>query len=130
MNQLSESRPPEIDGPEKARWLRLLHRITGVGIFSFLMLHILNIWLVGFGPEPFNTLIVFYRHPVARVGHIFLLFSVLFHAVNGLRIILLDFWPELGRYQRRMIWGAAVIFLAVFIPSSLLILMDALLPHD
>jgi succinate dehydrogenase / fumarate reductase cytochrome b subunit len=109
-------------------WVRSLHRVTGLGVLIFLTLHIVSIWLVGFGPEPFNTLAWLYRHPAARLLHLFLFFSVLFHAVNGVRIITLDFWPALRRYQRASIWVAAILFLAVFIPSSLLILMDAFLP--
>jgi succinate dehydrogenase / fumarate reductase cytochrome b subunit len=109
-------------------WVRSLHRVTGLGVLTFLVLHIVSIWLAGLGPEPFNTLAWLYRHPAARVLHLFLFFSVLFHAVNGARMIILDFWPALQRRQRASIWVAAVLFLAVFIPSSLLILMDAFLP--
>jgi succinate dehydrogenase / fumarate reductase cytochrome b subunit len=110
------------------RWLRVLHRLTGVGVFIFLAGHIVNIWLVGFGPEPFNSLTVLYYHPAARLGHVLLFFSVLFHATNGLRLIVLDLWPALWRYRRASIWVTAVVFLSIFIPSSLLILMDAFLP--
>jgi succinate dehydrogenase / fumarate reductase cytochrome b subunit len=106
-------------------WLRRLHRITGVGVFIFLVLHISHIWLLGFGPGPFNRLTLFYQHPVARLLQIFLFFSVLFHAVNGVRMTALDVWPGLLRYRRALTWVAAVIFLIVFIPSSLLVLMDA-----
>jgi succinate dehydrogenase / fumarate reductase cytochrome b subunit len=106
-------------------WLRRVHRITGVGVFIFLVLHISHIWLLGFGPEPFNRLTLFYQHPIARLLQIFLFSSVLFHAVNGVRMTALDFWPGLLHYRRVLIWIAAVIFLIVFIPSSLLILMDA-----
>lgn len=110
------------------RWLRRIHRASGVGVFAFLALHIINIWLVGFGPEPFNTLAVLYRHPAARILHVFLFFGVLFHAVNGLRLIILDFWPGLWRFRRGSVWAAAVIFLLIFVPSALLILMDGFLP--
>jgi succinate dehydrogenase / fumarate reductase cytochrome b subunit len=109
-------------------WVRSLHRVTGLGVLTFLVLHIVSIWLAGLGPEPFNSLAWLYRHPAARLLHLFLFFSVLFHAVNGARMIILDFWPALQRRQRASIWVAAVLFLAVFIPSSLLILMDAFLP--
>ena len=113
---------------DEERWLRRIHRVSGVGLFAFLALHIINIWLVGFGPEPFNTLAIFYRHPAARILHVFLFFGVLFHAVNGLRLIILDFWPGLWRFRRGSVWAAAVIFLLTFVPSALLILMDCFLP--
>ena len=111
---------------EKLAWV--LHRVTGIGVFIFLALHIVHIWLIGFGPEPFNTLTAFLNHPLARILHIFLFFSVLFHAVNGIRVIILDFWPTLWQYRRQSVNIATGVFLLIFIPSTLLILMDAFLP--
>jgi len=111
---------------EQIAWL--LHRVTGVGIFIFLTLHIVHIWLIGFGPEPFNTITAFLNHPLARILHIFLFFSVLFHAINGIRVIALDFWPALWQYRRQSVNIATTVFLLIFIPSILLILMDAFLP--
>ena len=106
----------------------VLHRITGVGIFLFLLLHIFHIWLAGFGPVVFNRMIDIFNHPLARLMHIFLFFSVLFHAINGLRVIVLDFWPAAERYQRLSVYAAGFLFFTLFIPSTLLILMDAFLP--
>ena len=113
---------------EQIAWI--LHRVTGVGMFIFLVLHILHISLIGFGPEPFNTVTAFLNQPLARILHIFLFFSVLFHAVNGIRVIILDFWPALWQYRRQSVNIATAVFLLIFIPSALLILMDAFLPSN
>ena len=113
---------------EQLTWI--LHRVTGIGVFIFLVLHILHIWLIGFGPKPFNTVTTFLNHPLARILHIFLFFSVLFHAINGIRVIILDFWPVLWQYRRHSVNIATVVFLLIFIPSTLLILMDAFLPSN
>ena len=109
----------------EGHWAWILHRAAGIGVFVFLALHIFDIFLVGFGPEPFNTLAIIYHHPLARIGHIFLFFGVLFHAINGVRITILDFWPQLWKYQRQSVWIVAVIFLVLFIPSTIVILVDA-----
>ena len=106
---------------------QLLHRITGVGVFLFLVMHIFHIWLAGFSPTTFDNLITVFTHPVFRVLNIFLFFSVLFHAINGLRVVLLDFIPALTRYRRGSLYVAAFLFFVVFIPSTLLILMDTFL---
>ncbi len=108
----------------EGHWAWILHRASGIGVFAFLALHIFDIYLVGFGPEPFNTLAVIYHHPISRIGHIFLFFGVLFHAVNGIRIVIMDFWPSLWKYQRQSIWIVTVIFLALFIPTTIAILVD------
>ena len=105
----------------------LLHRITGIGVFAFLALHIIDIWLIGLGPEPFNSFKAFFHLPAARVFHLFLFFGLLFHAINGVRIILLDFWPAFSGFRRDSVYITLIICLLIFIPSSLLILMDAFL---
>lgn len=105
-----------------------LHRLTGVGVFLFLALHILHIGLMGLGPERFDEVTRFLTQPAARFLHVFLFFSVLFHAINGVRLILLDFAPGLARYRRHSLYIAALVLALTFIPGALLILMDAFLP--
>jgi succinate dehydrogenase / fumarate reductase cytochrome b subunit len=63
-----------------------------------------------------------YKSPPFRVLEVFLIFGVLFHAVNGLRVIILDFWPGMGRYERAMVWIESVIVAAVFIPATVIVL--------
>lgn len=99
-----------------------LHRLAGLGILMFLSLHIVDIFLLAFGPEVFNELLVIYHHPVARVMEVFLLFAVLFHALNGLRIIIQDFFPRAMMAQRKLVVAELVVFLAVFLPSAWIML--------
>ena len=120
-------RPCARQGREE-RLVWLLHRLTGIGLFIFLGIHILHIWWAGFGPEPFNTLTRYLNHPAARLFHPLLFFSVLFHAVNGLRIIIVDLLPPSGQLERYSIQVATVVFLLVFVPSVLLLIVDAYLP--
>lgn len=84
----------------------------------FLLLHITDIFLVTLGADVFNATLFIYRAAPFRVLEVFLIFGVLFHAVNGLRVILLDFWPRMGRYQHVMVWIESVIVVAVFIPGA------------
>lgn len=110
----------------EGQWSWILHRLTGLGIFLFLALHIIDIYLILLGPEPFNTLATIYHHPVARVGHIFLFFSLLWHAFNGTRITLMDFVPHWWKYQKQAVWIQVVVFLAVFVPSTIAIILSIL----
>lgn len=96
-------------------WAWLLHRTTGLGILLFLLLHIFDIFLIAFGPEVFNALLFIYRAWWARVLEVFLLFGVLFHALNGLRLIIQDFWPALWRYERQMILAETIVFVPLFL---------------
>lgn len=93
----------------------LLHRASGLGILLFLALHIVDIFLMAFGPEVFNELLVLYHSAPGRILTVFLLFGVLFHALNGFRIIVQDFWPKLWPYERQLIWVEAAIFIPIFL---------------
>jgi succinate dehydrogenase / fumarate reductase cytochrome b subunit len=100
----------------------LLHRASGLGILLFLVLHIFDIFLMGLGPGPFNALLVIYHAWWGRILTVFLLFGVLFHAVNGARIIVQDLWPQLWRHQGKLIWIETALFLPVFLWAAYLTL--------
>jgi succinate dehydrogenase / fumarate reductase cytochrome b subunit len=98
------------------------HRITGLGVLLFLLLHIVDIFLVNYGPEVFNELLFLYRHPVFRIGEIILVGAVYYHAANGVRIMLIDFWPAAYRYERQLFYGVMAVFLLAFIPTAFLMI--------
>lgn len=108
------------------QWSWILHRLSGIGVFLFLTIHIFDIYLLAFGEETFNELLFLYTQPWAKFLDIFLFFGLLFHAVNGIRITILDFWPSLWRYQRQSVWIQTVVFLAVFLPSTVLLVRSML----
>lgn len=51
--------------------------------------------------------------------------AVLFHALNGLRVILVDFWSKGPRFQRQMTWGIAAVWLIVMIPGAYFMLLHS-----
>ncbi|MFN2244368.1 MAG: succinate dehydrogenase, cytochrome b556 subunit [Anaerolineae bacterium] len=108
----------------------MLHRVTGLGVFFFLALHILDIFLVSFGPELFDSLLFFYHQFLLKLAIVFGLFpGVLYHGLNGMRIIAIDFWPNLGRKQA-MLWRIQIIvFAAAYIPSAILMLLSMFGSH-
>ena len=108
------------------QWSWALHRVTGVGVLIFLCLHILDTALIMLGPEHYNQIIALYRHPVFRVGEVGLFASVLFHALNGLRILLIDFWPDLARLHRQLFLAEMIAFVAAMIPVTYLMLKPLL----
>jgi len=104
------------------QWSWALHRVTGVGVLVFLLLHILDTSLIILGPEHYNTIIALYRVPAFRVMEVGLFAAVLFHALNGVRIILVDFWPDLTRVHRQLFYAELVLFVAAMIPIAYLML--------
>src|ERR1700754_1164546 len=97
-------------------WSWVLHRITGATIFFFLFVHVLDTALVRVSPQAYNEVIETYKTPIVGLMEIGLVVAVLYHALNGIRVILIDFWQKGPRYQRQMLWIVVGIFLAVFIP--------------
>jgi succinate dehydrogenase / fumarate reductase cytochrome b subunit len=85
-------------------WSWVLHRITGVAIYFFLLVHVLDTALIRVSPEAYNAVIGTYKNPIMGIGETFLVAAVVFHAFNGLRVILIDFWSKGSKYQRVMMW--------------------------
>lgn len=100
------------------QWAWLLHRGAGLGVLLFLTLHIVDIWVLGLGESAFDRLLILYTWPPFKVLELFLIFGVLYHAVNGLRIILIDFVPGATRLERQLFWLEVVVVLAVMIPAG------------
>lgn len=104
-------------------WSWVLHRITGVGIFFFLLVHILDTALLRLSPEAYNTVINAYKTPIMGIGEIALVAAIGFHALNGLRIILIDFWRFGTKLQRPLFWAVIVLWLVLlagFVPRHLM----------
>jgi succinate dehydrogenase / fumarate reductase, cytochrome b subunit len=104
-------------------WSWVLHRITGVAIYFFLLVHILDTSLVRISPEAYDAVISTYKTPIMGLGEIALVAAIGLHALNGLRIILIDFTKFGLRHQRLMFWvvvGLWLVLLAGFIPRQLM----------
>lgn len=100
------------------QWAWILHRLSGVGILLFLLVHILDTGLIAFGPRVYDRVVALYRLPLFRVGEVGLAAAVLYHALNGIRITLVDFFPEWGVHQRRLFFGVIGLFVSLFVPAA------------
>ncbi|GAA1819397.1 succinate dehydrogenase, cytochrome b556 subunit [Agromyces neolithicus] len=104
-------------------WSWVLHRITGVAIFFFLLVHILDTALVRVSPEAYNAVIGTYQTPIMGLGEVALVGAIVFHAFNGLRIILVDFWSWATRNQKVLFYIVValwVITMLAFTPRHLI----------
>ncbi|QBR73630.1 succinate dehydrogenase, cytochrome b556 subunit [Microbacterium sediminis] len=104
-------------------WSWVLHRITGVAIFFFLLVHVLDTALIRVSPEAYNAVMSTYQTPIMGLGELVLVGAIAYHAFNGLRIILVDFWSKGARYQRWLFWGVIgvwVVVMAGFAPRHLM----------
>ena len=97
-------------------WSWILHRVTGLGILLFLIIHVVDTALVIYFPDLYDHALAIYQSGFFRFAELLIFFAVIFHALNGLRIIIQDFWPVMMVRQRQFAWGAALIALIAIIP--------------
>ncbi len=98
----------------------ILHRIGGLGMVIFVGLHVLASFVGG----RFGTFI----NPIYESWgfQVVIFFCVLFHVINGLRIVILDLWPKLIEYQREAIWLEWMVFLPIYSMAVYVIVSNAL----
>ncbi|WP_407540193.1 succinate dehydrogenase, cytochrome b556 subunit [Deinococcus radiomollis] len=89
----------------EGQWAFLLHRLSGLAILAYLLLHVISISLVVFGEDPYKAVHSLYDFWAFRIGLIFVTAAVVYHAFNGLRIIVMDFTGTGVAYQRQMWYG-------------------------
>jgi succinate dehydrogenase / fumarate reductase cytochrome b subunit len=101
-----------------------LHRITGLGILIFVGTHVIAAFFLNALGD--NISIVITAIYESTYMQIFIYFCVLYHALNGLRLIVEDLWPPLLRYHRELLWFQWLVFAPVFGLPAFLMLMSIL----
>jgi succinate dehydrogenase / fumarate reductase cytochrome b subunit len=83
-------------------WAWILHRITGLGLTVYILIHIIALMSLLKGPLAFNEEMAFFRTPVFLFFEWFLGILVMFHALNGIRIALVDLGNG-ARYHKQIL---------------------------
>lgn len=94
----------------------ILHRIAGTGLFIFFITYILALAGVSF-------IHVLYQNWLFQV---IVLFCAMFHAINGMRLTILDIWPRLQQYQHKAIRIEWAIFWPLYIIAVIIVFRSAL----
>jgi succinate dehydrogenase / fumarate reductase cytochrome b subunit len=101
------------------------HRISGVAIWSFVVLHVVDIYLVGGNPDAYDEILKIYASLPGRIMEVLLGAALLYHALNGLRIIVMDFWPAMTVYHKQLWYLSWVVFIVVGLPVTYQIMAPA-----
>ncbi len=104
------------------RWAFVAHRATGVAVFAFLALHVFDVALFTVSQERFDDVHELYGTTPMRVFECLLLFAILFHTLNGLRLMLLDVAEVRLATARRLLHVAVVLTAVLGTAASLVIL--------
>lgn len=102
------------------QWSWVLHRLTGLGVVFFLFLHVIDTSWAVFYPQKYVEAIAIYQSPLFTLGEFALVAAVVYHAINGLRISILDNRPSLWRYQQRAAIYVLGISVLILIPVFVL----------
>lgn len=100
------------------QWSWLAHRITGVAIILFLFAHVVDTAVVGWGPEAYDRVVSVYHNWVVKLLELGLVAAVLYHAINGVKIMVFDFWPSTTRHMKPIALGSTLLFLASMVPVT------------
>lgn len=98
----------------------VLHRIGGLGMAIFITIHILSTFLGGDIGKALNNI---YENWAFQIV---IFFFVLFHAINGLRITILDLWPNLLSHLREAVWVEWAVFIPIYGLAVFVIITSAL----
>lgn len=83
-------------------WAWILHRITGLGLTAYILMHIIALTGLLKGEAAFNAEMKLFSSPLFLVGEWLLGALVIFHAVNGIRIVLIDL-ANGARYHKQVL---------------------------
>lgn len=95
-------------------WAFVLHRVTGVFFTGYLLTHIYVISHLAGGEPEFNRTMRFLSQPAFKMGEIALLALILFHMLNGARIVLFD-WADAFRFQKALFYSLVAVAFVAFI---------------
>lgn len=108
----------------EGQWAFLLHRVSGIAIALYLLIHVLNISLAMFGPDVANAAMVMFHSWPFRFLLLALGAGVTYHALNGLRIIAMDLTGWGVRHQRTLWYIVLALSVIIFIAYSIKIVPE------
>lgn len=108
------------------QWSWVLHRLSGLGVVLFLTLHVIDTSWAVFYPDLYEHAIATYQSPLFTIGEFGLVAAVIYHAYNGLRIVVFDYNPRWWKHQQRAAIGVLALTAVTLVPVFALMLSDVL----
>ncbi|HYG71822.1 MAG TPA: succinate dehydrogenase, cytochrome b556 subunit [Actinomycetota bacterium] len=108
------------------QWSWLAHRVTGVAVILFLFAHIVDTAVVAWGPEAYERVVAVYHNWVVKLLELGLVAAVLYHAINGVKVMIFDFWPASAKRMKPIAAATTLLFLLSMVPVTLIMGADIL----
>lgn len=120
-----EGRSPVYTG-DAGQYAWIMHRATGIGILFFLLIHIVDIMLIGLGRDVYDHTVEFYANPFIIPMEILLVGAVIYHLLNGLRVVAVDFSATGASREKKYFWWVLIGSVVLTIPSAIVIFAQEL----
>ena len=104
-------------------WAWILHRITGLGLTGYIYLHIYALTTLTQGEKAFDEEMKLFSTPMFKILEWVLFSLVLFHAFNGIRIVLVD-WANGARYHKKLLAVVYSLGIVMFIGMGYLMFRE------
>ncbi|MFL7837929.1 MAG: succinate dehydrogenase, cytochrome b556 subunit [Candidatus Promineifilaceae bacterium] len=101
-------------------WAFALNRLTGLGLVLYLFLHLAVLSLLVQGEEAWDQFVALAKNPLFLFLDVVLIFGLLFHALNGIRVALVGMGIGI-KSQRSMFWILAAIGAILLVISAFLV---------
>jgi len=79
------------------RYIYTLHRLTGLGLLSYFLIHIFVTSSRLFGKAAWESVMGIVNNPLFHVGELLVYVAFCFHALNGVRLVLIELGFAVGK---------------------------------
>lgn len=110
----------DVGGRKMGTWAFALNRLTGLGLVLYLLLHLGVLTLLFLGEEQWDAFIMFARHPLVLTLDVVLIFGILYHGLNGIRVALVGMGIAF-RWQKVLFWVLMAIGILLLAASGWLV---------
>lgn len=118
-----EGRSPIYTG-DVGQYAFIMHRATGIGVLFFLLIHIVDIMLIGLGRDVYDHAVSFYANPFIIPMEILLVGAVIYHLLNGLRIVAVNFSNSGPSKSTKYFWWVLALTVLLTVPSAIIIFVQ------
>ena len=98
------------------------HRLSGIGVLVYLIMHIVETSTVILVPDVYDVALGLLHNLPARLGEIVLMAALVYHALNGVRVIIMDFWPRTTAFYRPLTYGVIIATVIAMVPLGVLMI--------
>jgi succinate dehydrogenase / fumarate reductase cytochrome b subunit len=101
-------------------WAFALNRLTGLGLTLYLFLHLGILTILLQGESAWNDFIEIVRSPLFLALDVVLLFGLIFHGLNGIRVALVGTGISTSS-QRSLFWVSMAVSLVLLASAAILV---------